>query len=171
LFAFGVLTKQIWQHGAVTVAAWREFHRPDVRLSRVHGQMHLAPLASALNALLSGLPLAITDELDPCAVHQQVQGALGPPIQDLDDERLLLAAQSCVVGHGPVQVCHLQQAGEHSGRLPQRQFEQTLIVRQNWIAASENTEGRPGLPSGGASHVLSWSSQIRSDLHSRSEAV
>jgi hypothetical protein len=34
----------------------------------------------------------------------------------------------------------------------------TLIVRQNWIAASENTAGRPGLPSGGASQVMSLSS-------------
>ena len=46
-----------------------------------------------------------------------------------------------------------------------------LMVRQNWIAASENTAGRPGLPSGGANQVISWSSQISSDPRLRSEAV
>jgi hypothetical protein len=39
----------------------------------------------------------------------------------------------------------------------------TLMVRQNWIAASENTAGRPGLLSGGASPVISLSSQINSE--------
>jgi hypothetical protein len=117
---------QIWQHGAVIVAAWREFHSPDVRRGRVHGQMHLAPLASALNAVRSGLPLAITEKLDPSVVHQQVQVTLGPPIRDLDYERLLPMTQRRLVGHGPVQLRHLPQAGHHPGRLPKRQFEQNL---------------------------------------------
>lgn len=47
----------------------------------------------------------------------------------------------------------------------------TLIVRQNWIAASENTAGRPGLPSGGASQVISLSSQISNEPRLRSAAV
>jgi hypothetical protein len=38
--------------------------------------MHLAPLASALDAMLGGLPLAIDEELDPGAAHEQVRGAL-----------------------------------------------------------------------------------------------
>jgi hypothetical protein len=42
--------------------------------------------ASALNAMLSGLPLAINEELDPGAAHQQLQGPLGPPMRNLDDE-------------------------------------------------------------------------------------
>ncbi len=45
------------------------------------------------------------------------------------------------------------------------------MVRQNWIAASENTAGRPGLPSGGAHQVMSLSSQINSDPRLRSAAV
>jgi hypothetical protein len=46
-----------------------------------------------------------------------------------------------------------------------------LIVRQTWIAASEKTEGRPGLPSGGASHAISLSSQISKQPRFFSEAV
>ena len=47
----------------------------------------------------------------------------------------------------------------------------TLIVRQNRIAASENTAGRPGLPSCGASQVIPLSSQISKDPRLQSEAA
>ena len=52
-------------------------------------------------------------------------------------------------------VRHLQKAGHHPRRLPQWQLEQNLIVRQNWIAGSENTAGRPRRPSCRASQVIS----------------
>ena len=39
----------------------------------------------------------------------------------------------------------------------------TLIERQNWIAAFENTGGRPGRPSRGACQAISLSSQISRD--------
>jgi hypothetical protein len=45
------------------------------------------------------------------------------------------------------------------------------MVRQNWIAASENTAERPGPPSGGASQVISLSSQISKDPRFFSEAL
>ena len=44
----------------------------------------------------------------------------------MDGEHLLPATQGRVVRHGPVQVCQLQQAGNHPGRLPERQLEQDL---------------------------------------------
>jgi hypothetical protein len=44
----------------------------------------------------------------------------------------------------------------------------TLMVKQNWIAVSENTAG---LPSCGASQVMSLSSQINSEPRLRSDAV
>jgi hypothetical protein len=75
--------------------------------------MHLAPLASALKTVLAGLPFTITKELYPGAVHQQVQGAIGAAIRDLDGQRLLPSAQGGIVGHGLAQVSHLQQAGHH----------------------------------------------------------
>ena len=168
LFAFGDLVEQFRQHGAVTIAAGGEFHRPDVRRGCIHGQMDLAPSASALNAVLARLPFAIAEELDAGAVHAQVQRAIGATIRDLDGERLLPSAQGRVVRHGPIQVCQLQQAGHHPGRLPERQPEQDLDGPTELTAASENTAGRPGLPSGGASQVISLSSQISSDPRLRS---
>jgi hypothetical protein len=56
---FGDLIEQLRQNGAVTVATGAEFHGADIRSGLVHGQMHLAPLPPALNAMLSRLPLAI----------------------------------------------------------------------------------------------------------------
>ncbi len=47
----------------------------------------------------------------------------------------------------------------------------TLIDKQNWIAASEKTGGRPGCPSCGASHAISLSSQISSEPRLRSAAL
>jgi len=126
LFAFGNLVEQLWQDRTVTIAAGGELHCADVRSGRVHGQMDLAPLASAPNTVLARLPFAIAEELDPGAVDEQVQGAIGTAIGDLDGERLLPSAQCRVIRHSPVQARHLQQAGNHPSRLPQRQFEQDL---------------------------------------------
>jgi hypothetical protein len=47
----------------------------------------------------------------------------------------------------------------------------TLMLRQNWIAASEKIAGRSGPPSGGASQVISLSSQISKEPRSFSEAL
>ncbi len=46
-----------------------------------------------------------------------------------------------------------------------------ICPKPNWIDASENTAGRPGLRSGRASQVMSLSGQISSDPRLRSEAV
>ena len=81
------LSEQFRQHGAVAVTAGGEFHGADVRGARVHGQMHLAPLAAALHPMLARLPFVRRTcaaplaprsrltalELDPDAVDQQVQ--------------------------------------------------------------------------------------------------
>ena len=45
--------------------------------------MHLAPLAPALNTMLAGLSFPVAEELDPGAVHQQIQGPVGAAIGDL----------------------------------------------------------------------------------------
>jgi hypothetical protein len=76
--------------------------------------------------MLAGLPFAITEELDAGAVHQQIQGAIGAPIRDLDRQRLLVSAERGVIRHRPVKADHLEQAGHHPGRLPERQLEQDL---------------------------------------------
>jgi len=111
--ALGDLVEQVWQDWAVAVAAGGEFNGADVRRGRVHGQMDLAPLASALDAVLSGLPRTIAKEFDPSAVHQQVEGAIGSAIRDLDSQGLLPAAKGGKVRHRPVQSRKPEQAGHH----------------------------------------------------------
>ncbi len=123
LFALGDLAEQFRQDRAVTVAAGGELHGANVRSGRVHGQMDLAPLASALDPMLVHLPLAVPEKLDSSAVHRQVPWTISPAEGDLDRQCFLPPAQDRVVRHGPLQVRHLQQAGHHPGRLPQREFE------------------------------------------------
>jgi len=47
----------------------------------------------------------------------------------------------------------------------------TLIDKQNCMAASENTAGRPGRPSGGARQVMSLSTQMSKDPRFLSDAL
>jgi hypothetical protein len=146
--------------------------------------MHLPPLALALNTMLAGLPFvtrqwfackpregAIAEELDAGAVHEQVDGSIRTAVRDLDGERLVPPAQRRVIRHGPVQTRHLRQASHHPGSLPERQLEQDLNRQAELERASQNTAGRPGLPSGGASQVIPLSNQISSDPRLRSAAV
>lgn len=51
--------------------------------------MHLAPFTTAPNTVLERLPLTIAEKLGANTVNQQVQGAVGAPIRELDGERLL----------------------------------------------------------------------------------
>ena len=76
--------------------------------------------------MLARLLFAIALELDTGAVDEQVQGAIGAPIGDLHRQGPLASVQGRIVLHSPVQARHLQQAGHHSRRLPQRQLEQHL---------------------------------------------
>ena len=124
LFVFGNLVQQIWQDGAITVSAGGELDRTDVGCSRVHGQMYFAPLASALNTMLRSLPLAIAEELDASAVHEQVQRSVSTAVGNLNCQGLLPATQGGKVGHRPVLRRQLQQAGHHAGGLAQRELEQ-----------------------------------------------
>ena len=77
---------------------------------------------SGLDAELPSLPLEITEELDPGAVDQEIQGAIDVPIRDLDGLGLLPPTQCRIIRRGPVQARPLQQAGHHAGCLPQLQF-------------------------------------------------
>jgi hypothetical protein len=47
----------------------------------------------------------------------------------------------------------------------------TLMLRQNWMAASEKVSGRPGRPLGLANHSISPSSQTRRQPRRRSAAL
>jgi len=126
VFVHGDLLQQVWQNWAVAISAGCKLHRPDVGGGGIHRQMDLAPLAAALNTVLAGLPLTVTEELDPGAVHEQIERPIGAPIRDLNGQRLLPSAKRRVIRHLPIQPRHLEQAGNHPGRLAERQLEQHL---------------------------------------------
>ena len=83
----------------------------------------LPPLTAALNAMLARLPFAISEELDPGAVHEQVQRPIGAAIRDLHPQGFLPAAERGDVRHRPAQPCQPEQAGHHAGGLAQRELE------------------------------------------------
>ena len=77
----GILVEQLRQERTVADAAGRKLHCANDRSGGVYGQMHPAPFTATLNTVLAGLPLAITKELDPGAVNQQVQWAIGTAVR------------------------------------------------------------------------------------------
>jgi len=115
--------------------------------------------------MLAGLPLTVTEELDPGAVHEQVERPIGAPIWDLNGQRLLPSAKRRVIRYLPIQPRHLEQAVHHPGRLAERQLEQNLDRQAELDRCVRiKSGGRPGRPSCGASQVTSLSTQINSDL-------
>ena len=167
--AFGDLAEQVRQHGTITVAAGGEFDGADVRRGRVHGQMHLAPLASSLRAMLARLPFAIAEELDASAVDQQVQWPIGTSIRNLDGQDLLPPAQRREVRHGPVQTRQPEQAGHHSGGLAQRELEENLDrqAELNGGIGEDRWASRPPITLCAPGHVLVHPDQQRAALAQR----
>src|SRR3546814_12431637 len=84
--------------GGGRLSAKGEFDGADVGRGRIHGQMDLAPLASALRSVLANLPFAIAEELNASAVDQQVERTVGTAIRDLDGQRLLTTEQGRKIG-------------------------------------------------------------------------
>lgn len=68
------LVEQVRKDRTIAVAAEGDFHGADVGCYRVHAQMHLAPLASALRPMLARLPFAVAEEPDPGAVDSRLSG-------------------------------------------------------------------------------------------------
>ena len=83
---------------AVSMARWTLRREPV-------GATGSSPPANAatLSAMLAGLPVAVAEELDAGAVHEQVQRPACTAIGDLHLQGLLPAAQGRVVWNGPVQ--------------------------------------------------------------------
>lgn len=125
--------------------------------------MHLAPLASPLNAVLAGLPLTIAKELDPGAVNKQVQRTIGAAIRDLDGQRFCRRHSVEKSGTGQSNPAKCKRLATIPAVCRSGNLNRILIDRQNWIVEFEKTGGRPGRPSCGASQVISLSNQIRSD--------
>src|SRR6056297_218675 len=98
----------------------------DLQCFLINPEMDLAPHTPFGAAMLAGVPFAFALDLDPGAVDQQVQRALGATIWDADGEGLLAAAQRAEVGHRPVEADQAQQALDEAGRLPESHAEQHL---------------------------------------------
>src|SRR3954462_4199485 len=105
------LVEQGTDLGGVVHVAVGQRGRHDPAGPGVHAQVHLAPGAAPLRAVLLHQPLARAVELQPRAVHQQVQGlgvvAVARPraarLRPRHLQRLGPAAQGGVVGHGEVE--------------------------------------------------------------------
>lgn len=53
-------------------------------VERAYQRFNIALFAPTLNTVVAGLPFAVAEELDPGAVHQQVQRPNGAAIRDLE---------------------------------------------------------------------------------------
>ena len=128
-------------------------------------------MAAALHAVLARLPFAITEKLFPGTVHQQVKRASRAPIRDLDSQSFLPPTRGRKSGTAQSRLANFSKLATIPVVCLSGSLNSNLIVRQNWIAASEKTAGRQTLPSGGASQVMSLSSQTNSKPRLQSEAV
>lgn len=68
-----------------------ELDRPDFQCFLIDPEVNLAPDAAFGAAMLAGIPLAFTLNLDPGAVDQEVQRPLRSPIRNVYGEGLLAA--------------------------------------------------------------------------------
>lgn len=163
LFVWGDLIRKVRQDRAVTVTAGGELHSPDITRGRVHRQMDLAVLAPAVRAVLARQPLSIAQNLIPVLSTSRFSGpdARRPDIWTAKVFCLRLSVEKSGTGQSGPAIFRMLATMPvlcRSGR-PKSIFN----MRQNWIAASENTGGRPGRPALVASHAMSLSSQISSE--------
>ena len=133
--------------------------------------MDLAPDAPFRSAVLAGVSLPFSLDLDAGAVDQEMQPAGGSAIRDVDLQGLLTAAEGAEVWHRPVEVDQMQQALYKPRGLPEPNPNSTFIVRQVWIAASLQSGCRPRLSVGAASQIMARSNQIVSEPQRFSAAL
>lgn len=120
------LGQEFGQHGRVADIAAGDLDRPNLQCFFIDPDVDLAPDAALRTAMLAGVPLSFSLDLDPRAVDQEVQRTLRPPMRDVHSKGLLATAQGAEVGHIPVQANEPQQALNEPCRLPQRHAEKHL---------------------------------------------
>ena len=120
--------------------------------------MDLAVLTSAMRAIFADQPFSVAQELDPGAIHQQVQGPRFAAVGDLHSKGLLPPAKGGEVRHRPAQPGHLQNAGHHARGLAERQPKEHLH-HQAELNRRIGKHRRPTL----FASTMSLSSQISSD--------
>ena len=138
----------------------------------VHADVQLAPLPTALRPKLFAFPFTFAQKLDACGIHQQMQANRTALVAHLHVQAKLSSAQGAVVGHWPVHTRQAQQRLHqtallaHSAR-PNR----FLLVRQNWMTASENLGLRPLSLLAATNQAMFLSNQTMSDLRALSAAL
>ena len=90
---------------------------PDLQRFLINPKVDLAPDSPFWTTMLACVPFAVTFDLDPGAVDEQVQRPLGAAIRDVHGQRLLAAGQRAEIRHRPVEAGQPQQALDKTGRL------------------------------------------------------
>ena len=83
------LTEKIGQHRRIADMAPGDLHSADLQCFFVDPDVDLAPDPPFGTAMLASVPLAFALDLDPCAVDQQVQRALGAAVGDVHRQGFL----------------------------------------------------------------------------------
>ena len=85
------LVKQVGQDRRVADVASGDLDGPNLQRFLVNPEVDLASNTPFGTAMLACVPLALTLDLDPCAINQKVQRAVGTTIRDVHGQRLLAA--------------------------------------------------------------------------------
>ena len=136
------LVEQLGQHGRIAHVAGCELDSPDFQGFLINSNVDLAPYTAFGAAVLAGVPLTFTLDLDPRAVDQQMQRTLRPPMRDVHGKGLLTTAERAEVRHVPVQADQAKQALDEASRLPKRHAEKDLH-RQAGLQGSAAVDGLP----------------------------
>lgn len=105
--------------------------------------------------MLARVPFAFTLDLDPGAVHQQVQRSVRTTIGNLDLQRLLTTAERAEVRRSPIKADQSQQAPNETCCLPERHAEQHLHRQAGLdrrialVGLAATLAGRRGFPDHG----------------------
>ena len=104
------LVQKVGQDRRITDVAPGDLDGPDFQWLFVDPEVDLAPDAPFWTAMFAGVPFAFALRLDPCAVDQQMERALGATVKDVHRQGLLTAGSCAEVRHGPVKTDQAQQA-------------------------------------------------------------
>ena len=142
------LAKQLRQHVPVAYVADGDLNRTDLQCLFIDPNVDLAPDAALGAAMLAGVPLPFTLDLDASAVDQEMQRALRPAMRMLTARvfwRRLRVLKSGTSQSRPISRNWLSMTPVVCrSAMPNSRF----IVRQVWTAASLYTGCRPRLPVG-----------------------
>jgi len=124
--AFRDLAEEVRQDRRIINVAPGDLDGTDLQCLLVNSDMDLPPDPPLGPAMLAGVPLTFSLDLDPGAVDQQVQRPLGAAIWNVHRQSFLATRQRAEVGDSPVQTDQAQQALDEAGRLPERHPKQHL---------------------------------------------